>query len=839
MKLFFCGGASEVGASCILLKLAGKNFVFDTGVRMAQNKDFLPDLRMIQENGGVDAIFVSHAHIDHIGSLPVLSSEFPNARIFMTHATKDLMRVLLYDSLKIMENREQEIPIFSEPHVKNTLDRVLCYSPGYTFRPFGESFEITFYNAGHIAGAAAIYVVSQEGAFFYSGDFSVSRQRTVEGASIPRLRPDVAVFESTYGDRLHANREIEEQRLIAKVNEIIEAKKKILIPAFALGRAQEVVLILKRAINKGQLSSCKIYVDGMVNDICRVYSLNPNYLNHQLTNRIMKGNEIFYDDNITAITKRQTQREEIMSSSEPCCIISSSGMLTGGPSQWYAAWLAGDEGNYIALTGYQDEESPGRQLLALAEGDAEERILKLGDISIPVNCGIGKYGLSAHADKTEILALVHSLGPKNVFFVHGNSEVTEQLAKDLQKDFRGRAFAPKNGEEYDPLINVPRKQLYKDDLPTLASTTYLTEEEIPKLWALIMNHFHTKRGFTFEELAYIWSGRRDADYRDFFNSELINNSKFFKAENRRPFIFHAQSEEDIIAVENNTYMEVNSMLALVDKYFPPSTGLYKKGARFDEKITILSFVFPKRACQLKDEIENFEFETKWQVEINSECNQLEAQNLIKKLFSSEEQKIEKISYLPLEDAFKVKVNRPIDRKEKVIKEFFEMSGMKIIIEGLAYNGKGNKTTEFMTSNSEAAKQMEQNMAMKNIQDAFANMPDKIYKKRLKNDGSQRYIELSFISPIVGERYKELIEQLERKIYWNIRVGQSVNQHEVLNIAKRLLENNGAELKKSPAFLPKEMQVVVNLFSQPTDFPAIKENFFALTGLELSYKIVVQ
>lgn len=117
------------------------------------------------------------------------------------------------------------------------------------------------------------------------------------------------------------------------------------------------ILILKRAINRGELPQFKIYVDGMVKDVCRIYNLNPNYLRNQLAKKALKGDALFYDDNIVAVTGRQPQRESIVNSKEPCCIITSSGMLNGGPSQWYAEKLAIDEGNFIAITGYQDEEA--------------------------------------------------------------------------------------------------------------------------------------------------------------------------------------------------------------------------------------------------------------------------------------------------------------------------------------------------------------------------------------------------------------------------------------------------------------------------------------------------
>ncbi len=136
MDLTFCGGAGEVGASCYLLTIDGKNLLLDCGIRMGSDKDTLPDLGVIQERGGVDAILVSHAHLDHTGCLPAISREYPHAVIYMTHATKDLVRVLLYDSLKIMHSNEAEIPVYAQAHVRDMLNRVVCYSPEFEFTPF-------------------------------------------------------------------------------------------------------------------------------------------------------------------------------------------------------------------------------------------------------------------------------------------------------------------------------------------------------------------------------------------------------------------------------------------------------------------------------------------------------------------------------------------------------------------------------------------------------------------------------------------------------------------------------------------------------------------------------
>jgi len=830
MNIAFCGGAREVGASCIFVKIDGRNIVLDCGMRMNASKDQLPDLRMIQENGGVDAIFLTHAHMDHSGSLPVISREYPNARIYMTHVTKDLIKVLLYDSLKIMEFRESEIPTFAEVHVKNMLDRILCFSPGYTFRPFGSDLNdltVTFYNAGHVAGSAGIYVSGQEGSLFYSGDFSITPQRTVEGASIPRLRPDIAIFESTYGDRLHAGRENEESRLVSKVKEVIQSGHKVLIPAFALGRAQEVILILKKAINRGELPAFKIYIDGMVKDICRIYNLNPNYLRSQLAKKAFKSDELFYDDNVIAVTGKQPQREAIINSIDPCCIISSSGMLTGGPSQWYAEKLASDEGSFIAVTGYQDEEAPGRQLLDIMDTpEGKDRILKFGERSIPLKSGIGKYGLSAHADKTEIISLVHALGARDVFFVHGDNEVISSLASEVQKEYRGRIHAPGNGDELDMEVRKPRKQLEKTALATQNNSEKISENVLKEVWELVLKNYGTDRAFTLEEILFIWNGKKlqdEDELKDLAN--LIHTFGYFQGEARRPFIYHAMSMEEFSDLEKTKSgaMEVNAMLALAENWFPPEAGLYKKGAKIEEKIVLLNFNFPQVAVEKYEEkIENFERETGWKAQVNNDCNLSAVQNLVTQLLSSYTINVSGtnnnntghtfnitiaggISYFRNENLVKLNVSGSIidNEKKRIEKEFEEKAGIKL---ELVSPGKHQEAKKAPVKKLDY--QMEQNQALSLIGDVFADKEDKLYKKSLKQIDGDPCIELSFISPTIGNKYQGIIDELESRTRWSIKVNPTPNQNEILNFGIRLLQEHGVLLKKNLAYLPKEMIVMI-------------------------------
>jgi len=276
------------------------------------------------------------------------------------------------------------------------LGRVFPLHPGERLAPFADDLEVLFYPGGHILGASCIVLYTADGNVLYTGDFSVTPQKTVDGILVPPVRPDLLITETTYGTRLHANRETEEKRLCETVGQVLRTGGKVLIPAFALGRAQEVILILQEAQRTGLVPPVPIWVDGLVKNICGAYSSFPDDLGRKLSQRTSKEHNPFFPERGKVRAVLPPQREEIVSGG-PCAIISSSGMLTGGPSVFYAQALAGDEANAIFITGYQDEESPGRALLNLLDA-REERFLSLQGRKVRVACRIDRYSLSAHAD---------------------------------------------------------------------------------------------------------------------------------------------------------------------------------------------------------------------------------------------------------------------------------------------------------------------------------------------------------------------------------------------------------------------------------------------------------
>ncbi|GCD11522.1 MBL fold metallo-hydrolase [Clostridium tagluense] len=829
MKLSFLGGAYEIGASCILFEIDNKNILMDSGIRQSATKDPLPDFRTIQEMGGVDAIIISHAHLDHIGSLPMISKEYPSARIYMNNMTKDLVRVLLYDSLKIMNNRDAEIPLYAEVDVENMLNRIFTVNYEVPFEIL-DNLKLTFYNAGHIAGASCIYLQGSEGSLFYSGDFSLFSQKSVEGAKVPRLRPDIGIFECTYADKLHSNREIEEDRLIDIVNDCTRNSGKMIIPAFALGRAQEVILILKKAMNSKKLKKVNIYIDGMVKDINRVYKFNPLYLKNTLGKKVLRGVEPFYDDNIIPV-KNKEQRETLLDSKESCIIISSSGMLTGGPSQFYAEKIAAMDNGYIVITGYQDEESPGRKLLNLLETNKEDRTLEINGKIIPVKCRVERVGLSAHGDKSEIQALIAKLTPDNVFLVHGDSEVINTFANEAAKDIRGKLFAPKSGECFDIEIKTPRKQLSKQIPFVMKSKEPLNKENIKLLWSFVYEKYRDKF-FTIEELTFIWGGSKilKVSEVDNFRFQLLD-SPYFESDLRRLFLFKARTSEDVrLDLEPKT-LKANEITALAFECL--SAFKYKKlGLNQEERVAILYFDFPKSVDNsIHKTIKELEEKTGWKFEINEQINLQSSDNLIKSLLKNAD--IKKISCHLNENKIVVALKSSFEISTE-LEEFKNLTGVNLVVQSESTDLSNSMSTDIDAIFNEHNKApLEQNVAFQLIDDAFMYEEFKPYKKSIKHNHIGKFIELTFISPIIGRKYLHKFEALSKEIAWNINIATSVNQNAIINLAVQLCDENKVNLKKNPAFNGAALKVILKCENIDEDiFLKIKETFEYNTGCTL-------
>ena len=365
MHNHFLGGANEVGASSMITTIGGQRILVDAGIRMNATPDKqLPDFSQL---GKIDAVLITHAHTDHTGALVILMRDYlpKDVKVYCTAATKAIIQVLLEDNAERLKKRgdqEGKPPLYTKEDVDDVLSRVEEVPFCQPIPICGEALTATWIPAGHILGAAMIYIKDKRESIFVTGDVSVTNQLSIRSIDNKTpYQPDVMVMESTYGDRQHTDRTEQEDKLVQDVADRISAGGKVLIPVFAVGRAQEVILILKRAMERGRIPKFPVYVDGMVRKVNKIYKGFRHELPPDLQNRAKSGEDLFYSDNIKEV-KPKDERSSILSG-KPCCIIASSGMLKGGRSSSYAEQLVRAPENLIAITGYQAKGTPGDALL--------------------------------------------------------------------------------------------------------------------------------------------------------------------------------------------------------------------------------------------------------------------------------------------------------------------------------------------------------------------------------------------------------------------------------------------------------------------------------------------
>jgi len=449
------GGAGEVGGSCGLVRIGDWRVLIDAGMRPSARpgQDRRPALDRLTAEPP-DAILVTHAHIDHTGALPLASEMVPTAPIYCTETTLLLTRLLLADSVRVMEAehlaQEGETPLYTAEVVERTLGRVRPVEWAQPVTPLPDpAIVVRFLHAGHIAGAAMLLIDTPAGRVLHLGDYSVTAQRTLHGVDVPGLpQADAVITEGTYGDALHANRKEQERALVATVARVVGRGGRALLPAFAVGRAQEVALILRAARSTGELPPVPIHLDGMVRSVCDLYQAQVHDLNPRLQNYVRNARRpLFADPSLAVYAVTAGRRRGLLDNPEAAIVISSSGMMTGGPAPLYARAFAADEKNAIVFSGYQDDESPGAALLRARQGTT----VALGKEELTLSCAVERYSLSAHADAGQIEVAVTRARPRTTVLVHGEPDTLRALARRVA---RHRPHVAVNGEVVT-LIDAP------------------------------------------------------------------------------------------------------------------------------------------------------------------------------------------------------------------------------------------------------------------------------------------------------------------------------------------------------------------------------------------------
>ena len=395
MELRFLGGAGEIGRSAVLVDDA---LLLDFGT-MTGNPPSFP-----VETPRPEAVVVSHGHLDHVGSVPALLAGDARPPIHWTPPTEELALLLARDTLKLHGGR-YDCP-FVEEDVKRVTQVARRHGYGEPFEAAG--FEVTFLDAGHIPGSAHVLVDDGETRLLYTGDYHTDDQRLVAGTTA-RPAADVVVTESTYADADHEDRARLESRFAESLKTTLWEGGTVVVPAFAIGRTQEVMCILAD-------HDVPCYVDGMGQQVTRLFRRHPEFLRDPEALRRASSHARF-------VTGRDGQRERI--ADQGTVVVTTSGMLSGGPAMTYLPAILDHPVHKIALTGFQVEGTPGRELLETGSAEIAGQVR-------PVSAQVEQYDFSAHADRSGLRLFLEAYRDATVLVVHGDdcAGYADRLADD-------------------------------------------------------------------------------------------------------------------------------------------------------------------------------------------------------------------------------------------------------------------------------------------------------------------------------------------------------------------------------------------------------------------------
>ena len=447
IRLVCLGGFREVGRSCVLVQTPHSKVLMDVGINAATGDPAkaYPYLGMMGfPIDQIDAVVVSHGHIDHMGFVPYLFKMGYEGPVYCTRPTRDIMILLQQDYINLAKRTFGIEPPYDKKHIQKELHHTITvdYEEVVDITP---EIKMTFYNAGHILGSAIVHLHVGEGGhnLVYTGDLKFGFTKLFDPAHTNFPRVETMLIESTYGGKndIGSNRMMAEQNLISMIRESTDKRGKVLIPVFAVGRSQELLLILEEYYRKNPDFNIPVYIDGMVLEASAIHTAYPEYLREQLQRRILGDNSPFESPMIKVA--KGTDKETI-TNGEPAVILAPSGMLNGGPSYEYLQLLADDEKNSLIFVGYQSALSLGSKIqrgqkeLVITGDDGRAKTL---NINMQVKTA---DGFSGHASRDQLMAYLRNVRPtpERILTLHGDWGKTEELAQSAAMMLRkeGRAL---------------------------------------------------------------------------------------------------------------------------------------------------------------------------------------------------------------------------------------------------------------------------------------------------------------------------------------------------------------------------------------------------------------
>uniref|UniRef100_A0A8C4Z5F0 Integrator complex subunit 11 n=1 Tax=Gadus morhua TaxID=8049 RepID=A0A8C4Z5F0_GADMO len=438
----------DVGRSCILVSIGGKNIMLDCGMHMGFNDDRrFPDFSYITQNGRLteflDCVIISHFHLDHCGALPYMSEMVGyDGPIYMTHPTKAICPILLEDFRKITVDKKGETNFFTSQMIKDCMKKVVPLNLHQTVQ-VDEELEIKAYYAGHVLGAAMVQIKVGSESVVYTGDYNMTPDRHLGAAWIDKCRPDLLISESTYATTIRDSKRCRERDFLKKVHETVERGGKVLIPVFALGRAQELCILLETFWERMNLKAPIYFSTGMTEKANHYYKLFITWTNQKIRKTFVQRN-MFEFKHIKPFDRSYADNPG------PMVVFATPGMLHAGQSlQIFKKW-AGNEKNMVIMPGYCVQGTIGHKILngqrklELEGRSTVEKFFYLKSLYLEVKLQVEYMSFSAHADAKGIMQLIRMAEPRNMLLVHGEAVKMEFLKGKIEQEFN--CYMPANGE---------------------------------------------------------------------------------------------------------------------------------------------------------------------------------------------------------------------------------------------------------------------------------------------------------------------------------------------------------------------------------------------------------
>ncbi|MGK9477650.1 MBL fold metallo-hydrolase [Melioribacter sp. OK-6-Me] len=432
IKFLPIGGAREIGANSFFLQIDGTGILLDCGIHPRKKGIESLPLFQLLENYPLDFVIISHAHQDHIGALPFLIKKYPHVIIYTTPYTKELMSITLHNAVNILKKEtteEENIPFYTHEEIDLLVRSIRDYD-------YNEEFDLTglnsafgkvkgcFYDAGHILGSAMVMIKTEDVKILYTGDLNLSEQSIEIRADVNSVdKVDLLIMESTYGDtdtKLIGSWETELNRFVTELNKIIVKGGSVLIPVFALGKMQEMLMLIDEAIRSGRLTEAEIYTGGIGREISNIYDRYRYVVRRKGPDNELKQ---IRQSNLNEISDNNYYKKN------PGYVLASSGMMLEGTSSYQLAqfWLRQKDFGIFGV-GYMDPSTPGYKIINAKKNDT---LIFNGDRQINVECDIKRFYFSAHANRDSLINFAQKLDPETVILVHGEESAQNWLGYNL------------------------------------------------------------------------------------------------------------------------------------------------------------------------------------------------------------------------------------------------------------------------------------------------------------------------------------------------------------------------------------------------------------------------